>query len=398
VTLKVAIVGCGKIADGHVEEIQKLAPRARVVAACDRELVMAEQLAVRYGIPATYADASVMLMKERPDVVHVTTPPGAHLALARQCVDSGAHVFVEKPLTLTYAESEELVEYVAAAGKKLTIGYSYHFEPPMNQLRDLLARGELGEPVHVETFYGYNLEGAFGKALLADPNHWVHALPGKLFHNTIDHALAKLIDFIPDDRPEIHAFGSVRRTKRYGDARDSLMDELRVVIRGARTSAYLTFSAGARPVGHFARVYGTKNTAHADFNNRTVALDKAPTLPSAVGRLVPAFESAAQYLREGTRNLSRFAGSRFHFFAGLGELVSRFYASIETNAPLPIAPRDILRVAWMMDEIFDQVDQHDRRAGQRASADGAVRSEASSPPSPLHFLEGTDASRKEVVS
>ncbi len=384
-TLKVAIVGCGKIADGHVEEIQKLGSRARVVAACDRELVMAEQLAVRYGIPTTYADASVMLATERPDVVHVTTPPGAHLFLAKQCVDAGAHVFVEKPLTLTYPESRELVEHVVAAKKKLTIGYSYHFEPPMNALRDLLARGELGDPVHVETFYGYNLDGAFGKALLADPNHWVHALPGKLLHNTIDHAIAKLIDFIPDDHPEVRAFGSVRRDKRYGDARDDLMDELRVVVRGGRTTAYLTFSAHARPVGHFARVYGTKNTAHADFNNRTVTLDIAPTIPSAVGRLVPAFQSAAAYLREGTKNLGRFADSKFHFFAGLGDLISRFYASIETDAPLPIAPRDILRVARMMDEIFEQLGQH-RRSEMPGRASDHER--VASPTAPLHGVDG----------
>ncbi|NUO48291.1 MAG: Gfo/Idh/MocA family oxidoreductase, partial [Polyangiaceae bacterium] len=252
-TLKVAIVGCGKIADGHVEEVQKLGARATVVAACDREMVMAEQLASRYAIPATYESLTDMLSREKPDVVHVTTPPGAHLPLAKQCVAAGAHVFVEKPLTLTHKESKELVDAVERADKKLTIGYSYHFEPPMNELRGLLARGELGEPVHVETFYGYNLDGAFGKALLADPAHWVHALPGKLFHNTIDHAIAKLVDFIDDDRPTVHAFGSVRRQKRYGDARDDLMDELRVVVRGARTTAYLTFSAHARPVGHFVR-------------------------------------------------------------------------------------------------------------------------------------------------
>ncbi len=370
-TLKVAIVGCGKIADGHVEEVQKLGARATVVAACDRELVMAEQLATRYAIPKTYESLTDMLSREKPDVVHVTTPPGAHLPLAKQCVAAGAHVFVEKPLTLTYKESKELVDAVERAGKKLTIGYSYHFEPPMNELRTLLARGELGEPVHVETFYGYNLEGAFGKALLADPAHWVHALPGKLFHNTIDHAIAKLVDFIDDDRPTVHAFGSARRQKRYGDARDDLMDELRVVVRGARTTAYLTFSAHARPVGHFVRVYGTKNTAHADFNNRTVALDRAPTIPSAVGRLVPAFESAAQYLRAGTKNLGRFAGSRFHFFAGLGDLISRFYESIETGGPLPISTRDILRVARMMDDIFEQLGQH------KTSREEATREAAS---------------------
>ena len=52
--LKVAVIGCGKIADGHVEEIQKLPGRARVVAVCDREILLAEQIAVRYGIPGHY--------------------------------------------------------------------------------------------------------------------------------------------------------------------------------------------------------------------------------------------------------------------------------------------------------------------------------------------------------
>jgi predicted dehydrogenase len=357
VTLKVAIVGCGKISDGHVEEIGKLGGRARCVAVCDRERVMAEQLAVRYGVPGVYDDFATMLQKERPDVVHVATPPGSHLELARRAVEAGAHVFVEKPMTLTYEDSVKLAELVERAKKKLTIGYSYYFEPPALELREMLARGVLGDVVHVETHYGYNLDGAFGRALLGDSSHWVHALPGKLLHNVIDHALSKIIEFFDEDRPEVTAHGAVRRAARFGDARDELVDELRVMVRGKRTTAYVTFSAHARPVAHFLRVYGTKNTAHADFNTRTVALDRYPHLPSAVGRLVPAFESAADYLRAGGRNLKRFGASKFHFFAGLGELVSRFYTSIETGGAPPIPVRDLLRISRMMDDIFEQVPQ-----------------------------------------
>ena len=55
--LKAAIVGCGKIADGHVEEIQKLG-NATVAAVCDREMLMAEQLASRYGIAAHYGSTT----------------------------------------------------------------------------------------------------------------------------------------------------------------------------------------------------------------------------------------------------------------------------------------------------------------------------------------------------
>src|SRR5262245_59682647 len=108
-SLKVAIVGCGKIADGHVEEIQKLPTRGRVVAVCDREGLMAEQLAVRYAIPNWYERFEEMIEKERPDVVHITTPPRSHLPLAKASMEAGAHVYVEKPFALSAAEADEMI-------------------------------------------------------------------------------------------------------------------------------------------------------------------------------------------------------------------------------------------------------------------------------------------------
>ena len=157
-----AVIGCGKIADGHVEEIRKLASVAELVAVCDREVEMARQLALRHAIPGVYDDLDAMLAKERLDVVHIATPPGSHLAIAREAIDAGAHVLVEKPLTLRHADSVALIEHAERAGKKVCVGYGYHFEPPAQTLRALMRQGELGEVVHLEAFYGYNLDGPFG--------------------------------------------------------------------------------------------------------------------------------------------------------------------------------------------------------------------------------------------
>jgi predicted dehydrogenase len=368
-TLKIAIVGCGKIADGHIEEIQKMPATAKVVAVADLEILMAEQIAVRYGIPAYYDDLDRLLAREKPDVVHITTPPGSHLPLATKAIEAGAHVYVEKPLTMNLADSQKLVALAARANKKLTIGYSYLFDPPALAMRDHVKGGTLGAPVHVESFYGYNLAGPFGSAIMGDAAHWVHRLPGKLAHNNLDHILYKIPEFIPDDRPEeafakdplgplrITASGYVRREKRYGDARDDLVDELRLVILGGGVSVYGTFSSHIKPTGHFARVYGTKNTLHVDYVMRTVTLDAMSKLPSAIGRLVPAFDQGLQYLREGGKNLSRFARSDFHYFSGMNRLFAMFYESITTGGPLPIPTRDILRIAAIMDEIWRQVPQ-----------------------------------------
>jgi predicted dehydrogenase len=351
--LKIAVVGCGQIADGHVSEIAKLTD-ARVVAVCDSEPLMAEQLAVRLAVPAHYGDFAAMLERERPDVVHVCTPPQSHLGLARMAVDAGCHVLIEKPLALSYPDSVALVEYVERAGKCLTIGHTTQFDPVAEDLRKLVRAGALGDVVHVDSFFGYDLTGSFGKIILGSPDHWVHQLPGKLFQNNINHLLHKITEFVQDERPEIRAYAWRRRERTFGDVRDEMLDELRVMIRGDRVSAFGNFSAHIRPFQIWARVCGTRDTAHVDYLGRTVVLAKPPQLPGAVGRLAVGFAQAHQHWKAGLVNAGRFAKADFHFFAGLGELLRRFYACIRDGAPPPISTRDILRIAWMMDEIFRQ--------------------------------------------
>jgi hypothetical protein len=146
-----------------------------------------------------------------------------------------------------------------------------------------------------------------------------------------------------------------RRQNSNNDSTDCVLDELRVMILGGRVSAYATFCSHARPVGHFLRVYGTKNTAHIDYAFRSMLLEGKQTVPSAFGRLLPPFVSSWHSLRQATRNAREFAGSRFHFFAGLNRLLSRFYQSVMDDTPVPIPYAEILRVCEIMDEIAAQV-------------------------------------------
>jgi len=351
--LNIGIVGCGKIADGHIEEIQKLGC-ARVLAVCDLEPILAEQLAVRYSVPHRYSDFVRMLSEHRLDVVHIATPPHSHLALAQKAAEAGCHVFLEKPLALNATDGRRLIDCLQRTNRKMTINYWYNFETPALALKEFVAKGNLGDPVHIESYYGYDLAGGFGQALLSDDRHWVHQLPGKLFQNIIDHAINKITPFLPDEPVEIIA-RAYRRRHSIGDRTDGILDELRVMIFAGGMSAYVTFSSHARPVGHFMRVYGTKNTAHIDFALRSMLVEEKQTLPSAVGRLLPSFKSSWQSLRQATQNAREFAGSRFHFFEGMNRLLSLFYESILHDTPVPISYKEILRVSQIMDVISSQV-------------------------------------------
>jgi predicted dehydrogenase len=352
-TINIAIVGCGKIADSHVGEIRKLTC-ARLVAVCDLEPIIAEQIAVRYGIPHWYSDFDRMLSEQRPDVVHIATPPRSHLALTQKAVRAGCHVFLEKPLAVNAIEGRRLIECVQQAGKKMTINYWPNFETPALGLKALVARGELGDPVHVESYYGYDLTGRFGQALLSDESHWVHHLPGKLFHNIIDHAINKITPFLSDETPQVLA-RAYRRRPSNDDKTDRVLDELRVMILGRSTSAYVTFCSHARPVGQFLRVYGTRNTVHVDFMLRTMLVEQFQGFPTALGRLVPPFKSSWRSFRQAAHNVGEFAGSQYHYFAGMNRLLSAFYDSILRNSAVPISYAEILRVSTIMDEIFTQV-------------------------------------------
>jgi predicted dehydrogenase len=353
-SLKIAIVGCGKIADAHVEEIRKI-PTVELCAVCDTEPIIAEQLAVRFAIPKWYIDLAKMLDIEKPDVLHITTPPQSHLALTRQAVAAGCHVFLEKPVALHHCDAEAIVASVTAAGRKLAVNYWPRFEDPALELQRLYQSGVLGAPVHIESHIGYDLGGEFGLALKRDPGHWVHRLPGKLFQNVMDHVLNKITPYIDDDQPFIQAIAWCGEAGAGETGRDELLDELRVVIRGAQTSAYATFSAHVRPVGQTLRFYGTKNTAHVDYAARTVVLERKQTFPSSLGRLFPSFLVAKDYLRQGLTNVSSFRHARFHFFEGMHRLLSEFYLSIEKDSAPPISYAEILHVSSMMERIFEQV-------------------------------------------
>jgi predicted dehydrogenase len=351
--LNIGIVGCGKIADGHIEEIQKLGC-ARVLAVCDLEPILAEQLAVRYSVPHRYTDFDRMLSDHRLDVIHIATPPHSHLALAQKAFEAGCHVFLEKPLALNATDGRRLIECLQQTARKMTINYWYNFETPALALKEFVAKGNLGDPIHIESYYGYDLAGGFGQALLSDDRHWVHQLPGKLFQNIIDHAINKITPFLPDEPVEIIA-RAYRRRPLNGDRTDGVLDELRVMILAGGVSAYITFSSHARPVGHFMRVYGTKNTAHIDFALRSMLVEEKQTVPSALGRLLPPFKSSGQSLRQAAKNAREFAGSRFQFFAGMNRLMSLFYESILHDTAVPIPYTEILRVSQIMEEISAQV-------------------------------------------
>jgi predicted dehydrogenase len=354
--LRVGIVGCGKIADGHVEQIRATG-RGEVVAVCDSELLMAEQLSVRLSVPGRYADLAEMLRVEGLDVVHIATPPDSHVAIACAALNAGCHVFVEKPFALNEAQARIILDTATAQGKHVSVNYLYNFEAPGMQLEQMLAAGALGDVVHMETNYGYNLAGDYGLAVMADPGHWVHRLPGKLFHNVLDHVLAKVVAHIGDE-VSVQVLSFRRRPATGNAAVDAMADELRFMLRSGAVTVSGLVSAHGRPVAHTLRVVGTADTVELDYAARTLVRSARQTQPSAIGRLFPPWVQARQFVRNGWRGVGEFRRHEAHYFQCMRVLLNRYYDAIDGRGADPVPHSHILRVCRVIDQMVVGMEAH----------------------------------------
>lgn len=357
--LKIAVIGCGKIADDHLDQIQKIqrVRECKVVAACDREPLMAKQLAERFRIERHFGNAGEMLKECKPDVVHITTPPRSHHSLGKLCLENGCHVYIEKPFTVNAEEAEELIQLSNRKGLKVTAGHDIQFSHVARRLRQLVGDGYLGgPPVHMESYYCYDLsDPRYARAFLANDHHWLRGLPGMLLHNIISHGIARIAEYLTTEHPSVFAHGFVSPMLR-GFGERQIIDELRVVIvEEQRTTAYFTFSSQMRPSLNAFRVFGPKNGLSLDQNRETLLKLRGDTYKSYAEKFIPPVTMAWQHVTNLAGNLKRFVRNDFHMKAGMRHLVEAFYRSIQEDAPLPIPVREILLTTRIMDRIFEQL-------------------------------------------
>jgi predicted dehydrogenase len=317
---------------------------------------MAEQLGERFGISACFSDLNEMLRAIRPDVVHITTPPQSHYSIAKHCLESGSHVYLEKPFTVSAEEAESLIDAARHLDLKVTVGHNYQFTPEMLEMRRLVSDGALGaRPAHLESYWSYDLgDASYVGPILGNPNHWVRQLPGQLLHNVISHGLARLAEFLDDNSTELTATAHQSESlQKLGG--EEVLDELRVSIRDhTGTTASFCFSTQMKGVNQL-RVYGQGGSIFVDNGTGSVIRTKGRAYKSYLTYFIPPLKLAWQNLGNARVNITNFIRRRLYQDFGMTELIRRFYDAIRTRGEPPIAYREIILTARIMDEIFAQV-------------------------------------------
>ncbi len=351
-----AIIGCGFIADQHAALLRQW-PWCEIVAACDTEELMAQQLAERFHIAKTFTDAGEMLRTVRPGVVHITTPAQSHFLLGRMALDAGCHVYMEKPFTETTAEAETLVRLAREKGLRITVGHNLQFSPEAIRMRELVKSGFLGgPPIHLEVTQCYSHdEPTYGRIVLADPHHWVRRLPGSLTHNLISHGISKIAEFLEGEDPKVISLSFSSPFLR-GIGQTDIVDEVRATIQDERgTTAFFLFTTQFGVGSSELRLYGKLGNLVLDNTDRTILRIRPSAYKSYMRYFFAPWTYAREYVRNSFRSMKLFAKNDFHMDYGMKKLIELFYAAVRDGRPDPIPPAEILRTARIMETIFSQM-------------------------------------------
>ncbi|GAS83859.1 Gfo/Idh/MocA family oxidoreductase [Paenibacillus sp. FSL R5-0623] len=152
--IKVAVFGCGAIAERrHIPEYAAN-ENVELVAFADPIVERAEKMAETYGGKA-YSSYEELLANETVDAVSVCTPNYLHAPMAIAAANAGKHVLVEKPMAVSTEEGEQMIEAAKKNGVYLMVGHNQRLMPPHVKAKEILDSGKLGKVLNFRTSFGH---------------------------------------------------------------------------------------------------------------------------------------------------------------------------------------------------------------------------------------------------
>lgn len=151
----VGLIGTGfmgkahALAYGAVKAVMGDVPAVRRVVLAETPAEKAVAMADQFGFARATGDWRAVVADPEVQVVSITTPNGMHREMAVAALAAGKHVWCEKPMALTLADSREMAAAARASGKKTRLGYNYTANPAFTHACRLVAAGEIGRVVHV---------------------------------------------------------------------------------------------------------------------------------------------------------------------------------------------------------------------------------------------------------
>ncbi|MGH1490594.1 MAG: Gfo/Idh/MocA family protein [Acidimicrobiales bacterium] len=272
-TVRIGVFGTSWWADSMYMPALQAHPEAEVVAVCGRRDSTAKAFANTWGVEHWFTDPAEMLNSVELDAVVIATSNDTHHDLAQAALAAGLHVLCEKPLGLNVAQATAMAESAADSSAITMVPFTYHYMPVNRWVRQLVADGYVGRPLHINlryyTDFGFDTDYSWrfdpeiaGTGIIGDlGSHWIH-LARWLLDDVETSISAVSSTFIergprPDGEPYEPLEDSVAMTVRYRSGAYGLLQTSAVCWEG--TSFGQT---------HHLEIHGDEGTiyAHCDWD------------------------------------------------------------------------------------------------------------------------------------
>jgi predicted dehydrogenase len=275
--IRAGIIGTGFIGPVHIEALRRLG--VQVVGLCDLPKRV-EAARDKLGIPRAFGDYREMLKSPDVDVVHITVPNRFHCEMSLAALDAGKHCICEKPLAMNTTETQQIMNRAKKASTVFAVNYNVRFYPAVLQLRKMVARGDLGQIIHVngsylqdwlfkETDYNWRLlpgEGGNLRAVADVGTHWMDTV-SFILNARITSVLADLGTWHKArKRPlgEVQTFARAEASMKYASYQVKTEDFASVLLQfanGARGNLAVSQVAAGRKNCIRIEIYGSKKSA-----------------------------------------------------------------------------------------------------------------------------------------
>jgi myo-inositol 2-dehydrogenase/D-chiro-inositol 1-dehydrogenase len=145
-TVRIGVIGVGRIGRLHAENLATRVPGAQVVAVADPQLNTACQVADSLHIPLAVADYREVLSAPFVDAVAICSSTDTHAQIMVEAACAGKHIFCEKPIAHDLRKIDEALRAVAGFGVKLQVGFNRRFDPNFRKVREMVMACKIGQP------------------------------------------------------------------------------------------------------------------------------------------------------------------------------------------------------------------------------------------------------------
>jgi predicted dehydrogenase len=191
--VKVGVLGLGYWGPNLARNFDRL-PDTELTWLCDESEAARERVAPQFPQARATSDFDDLLNDDALDAVVIAAPVPLHADLAIRALEAGKHCFVEKPLALTVADAERVVEAAERSGKILMVGHLLQYHPGVAKLKEVAVSGELGQ---IRYIYGNRLN--LGKVRKDENALWSLGA----------HDVSVLLHLADEEPYELHAFGEI---------------------------------------------------------------------------------------------------------------------------------------------------------------------------------------------